>query len=208
MCPTEPRSKQRGRYVYAIIPTRKEQNFGPIGIDGADAYTLHIRDIAAVISDSGKKTYEVLDYGITHQTVLEQVMKMYSVIPMSFGQTTTEGDIKTFLSRNYPKLKHYFSKLDGKRELGLKVTWKIDPTIKEIAASNVKIRAMKHQILGRPPEKTYRQRLELGTKVARELDKRGKKIASDIFARLGELSAESKINENLSEEMILNAAFL
>ena len=208
MLRTETRPTQRGRYVYAIIPTRKEHTFGPIGIDGADTYTLHIRDIAAVVSDSGKKTYEVLDYGITHQKVLEKIMKEFCLIPMSFGQTAPEGDIKTFLSRNYPTLKHYFSKLDGKTELGLKVTRKIDTTIKEIAASNIKIRAMRPQIQGKPLDKTFRMRLELGTNVARELDRRGDKIASDIFARLRAISADGRLNKNLSDEMILNAAFL
>ncbi len=208
MSRTDARPLQRWRYVYGIIPTRKECNFGPIGIRGKDVYTIHYRDIAAVVSDSVSKTYEVLDYGIAHQAVLEKILQEYPLIPMSFGQTTTEGDIKTFLSRNLPKLKEIFKKLSGKTELGLKVTWKIDSTIQEIASSNVKIRAMKQQITGRPPEKTYRMRLDLGTKVAQELNKRGDKIASDIFSRLGELSADSRLNKNLSDEMILNAAFL
>jgi len=208
MLRTETQSKRRWRYAYAIIPSRKEHDFGPIGLDGERVYTIHFREIAAVVSDSAVKTYEVLDYGIAHQQALEKIMKEYCVIPMSFGQSATEGDIKTFLSRNYPKLKGYFTKLTGKTELGLKVTWKIDTTIKEIASSNIKIRAMKHQIDGKPLEKTYRQRLTLGTKVAEELTKREEKIASEIFARLGEISADAKMNKNLSDEMVLNAAFL
>jgi hypothetical protein len=208
MLRTETQSKRRWRYAYAIIPSRKEHDFGPIGLDGERVYTIHFREIAAVVSDSAVKTFEVLDYGIAHQQALEKIMKEYCVIPMSFGQSATEGDIKTFLSRNYPKLKGYFTKLTGKTELGLKVTWKIDTTIKEIASSNIKIRAMKHQIDGKPLEKTYRQRLTLGTKVAEELTKREEKIASEIFARLGEISADAKMNKNLSDEMVLNAAFL
>ena len=208
MLRTDTQSKRRWRYVYAIILSKKEHAFGPIGLDGENVYTIHYREIAAVVSDSTTKTFEVLDYGITHQQALEKIMKEYCVIPMSFGQSTTEGDIKTFLSRNYPKLKGYFTKLTGKTELGLKVTWKIDTTIKEIASSNIKIRAMKHQIAGKPLEKTYHQRLTLGTKVAEELGKREEKIASDIFARLAGISADAKRNKNLSDEMVLNAAFL
>ncbi|MDD1701943.1 MAG: GvpL/GvpF family gas vesicle protein [Methanoregula sp.] len=208
MSRTETRSKQRWRYAYAIIPSRKEHTFGQIGLDGGNVYTIHYREIAAVVSDSATKTFEVLDYGVTHQQALEKIMKEFCVIPMSFGQTATEGDIKMFLSRNYPKLKSYFAKLAGKTELGLKVTWKIDTTIKEIASSNVKIRAMKQQIAGKPLEKTYRQRLALGTKVAEELTKREEQIASEIFSRLGEISADSRMNKNLSDEMVLNAAFL
>ena len=214
MSATKPRSMQRWRYVYAIIPLKKEMTFGPIGIQGENVHTLHIRDIAAVISDAREKKYEILDYGIPHQEVLEKVMEhshefsQNCTIPMRFGQVATESDIKTFLSRNYPKLKMYFGKLEGKKELGLKVTRKIDPTIKEIAASNIKIRTMRKQIQGKPLEKTFHQRLELGTKISQELEKQGEQIATDIFTRLSGISAESKLNKNLSDEMILNAAFL
>jgi len=214
MSATKPRSVQRWRYVYAIIPVKKEVTFGPVGIQGENVHTLHIRDIAAVISDAREKTYEILDYGIPHQAVIEKVMEhshefsQNCVIPMRFGQVATESDIKTFLSRNYPKLKMYFGKLEGKKELGLKVTRKIDPTIKDIAASNIKIRAMRQQIQGKPLEKTYRQRLELGTKISQELERRGDRIATDIFVRLSGISADSRLNKNLSDEMVLNAAFL
>jgi hypothetical protein len=205
---TKSRPVPRWRYAYAIIPEKKDVVFGGVGLGGANVYTIHFRDVAAVVSDSHEKTFEVLDYGIPHQAVLERVMDRYSLIPMSFGQTATEADIKTFLSRNYPKLKMYFAKLEGKKELGLKVTRKIDTTIREIAASNLKIRAMKKQIQGKSLEKTYRQRLELGTSVARELEKQGDTIANDIYTRLCGLSVDSKLNNNLSDEMILNAAFL
>jgi hypothetical protein len=208
MSATKTRPVPRWRYAYAIIPEKKDVTFGEVGIDGANVYTIHFRDAAAVVSDSNEKTFEVLDYGIPHQAVLEKVMDRYNLIPMSFGQTATESDIKMFLSRNYPKLKMYFAQLEGKRELGLKVTRKIDTTIQEIAATNLKIRAMKKQIQGKSLEKTYRQRLILGTSVARELEKRGDRIATDIYTRLRGISADSRLNANLSDEMILNAAFL
>jgi hypothetical protein len=205
---TKPRTKNRWKYVYAIITSRKEIDFGQIGIDDENVHTIHYRDIAAVVSGANKKTYEVLDYGISHQMILEKVMKEFCLIPMSFGQITTEGEIKTFLSQNYLKLKDLFTKLNGKKELGVKVSWNIDSTIKEIAASNIKIRTMNKQIIGKPLEKTYRMRLELGTKVAKELNILGNKIGSDIFGRLRAVSVDSRQNKNLSDEMVLNAAFL
>ncbi len=208
MSATKSSPSQRWRYIYAVIPEKKEVGFGPVGIQDAMVYTLHVRDIAAVISDSREKNYEVLDYGIQHQQVLEKVMEHYCLIPVSFGQIATEPDIKTFMVRNYPRLKMLFGKLEGRSELGLKVTWKIGPTIQEIAASNLKIRAMGKQIQGKPLEKTYRQRIELGTKIARELGRRGDRIALDIFNQLGAIAEDRKLNKNLSDEMILNAAFL
>ena len=43
MLRTETQSKRRWRYVYAIIPSRKEHDFGQIGLDGENMYTIHYR---------------------------------------------------------------------------------------------------------------------------------------------------------------------
>ncbi|MDG6934511.1 MAG: GvpL/GvpF family gas vesicle protein, partial [Nitrososphaerota archaeon] len=51
-------------------------------------------------------------------------------------------------------------------------------------------------------------RIELGRIVREELEERGKRIASEIYQTLLPLAADSKINDPLRAEMILNSAFL
>lgn len=198
----------RWRYVYCIIPSKSERNFGPIGIKGEEVYTSHYKDIAAVVSNSTENKYEVLEEGITHQKVAEVVQKDFCLVPMAFGQVSTEADVKTFLSKNYYDLKGILEKLDGSVELGLKLMWKTDAILKEIVASNDKIRILNKRISSMPQDRTYQMRIELGKMVAEELEKRGKQIASKIFKQLSTLSVDSRENKPLSDEMILNASFL
>jgi len=205
---TDGRKGPRWRYVYCIILSRKEQNFGPIGISGEDVYTVHYKDIAAVVSNSGDKSYEVLEHGITHQKVVETVLKDFYIVPMGFGQVSTEEDVKAFLNEDYYKLKGILTKLEGKVELGLKVMWKMDAILREIVASNDRIRILNKQISSKPKQSTYQLRIELGRMVAAELEKRGKRITSEIYKKLGAISVDSKENKQLSDAMILNAAFL
>ena len=44
---------EEGKYVYCIIKSPKERDFGQIGIgDGSNpVYTVHFRDLAAVVSE-------------------------------------------------------------------------------------------------------------------------------------------------------------
>jgi len=198
----------RWRYVYCIIPSRSEQNFGAIGIKGEEVYTLHYKDLAAVVSNATENRYEVLDEGITHQKVVEAVKSDFCLVPMAFGQVSTEADVKTFLSKSYYRLEGILDKLDGKVELGLKVTWKMDVILREIAKSNDRIRILNKQISSKPKDHTYQLRIELGKRVAEELEKRGLRIASEIYKKLNAISVDSKENKPLSDEMILNAAFL
>src|SRR5581483_7739025 len=50
----------RGKYVYCIIEATDPLKFGPIGIgaEPSEVYTVHYRDLAAVVSDA---PLEVLD---------------------------------------------------------------------------------------------------------------------------------------------------
>src|SRR6185295_4983551 len=53
-------STSRGKYVYCIIESSDALRFGPIGIgaDPSDVYTVHYKNLAAVVSDA---PLEVLD---------------------------------------------------------------------------------------------------------------------------------------------------
>jgi hypothetical protein len=198
----------RWRYVYCVIPSKSKQNFGAIGIKGEEVYTINYKGMAAVVSNATENRYEVLDEGITHQKVVEVVKSKFCLVPMAFGQVSTDADVKTFLSKSYYRLKGILDKLDGKDELGLKVTWKMDAILREIVASNDRIRILNKQISSKPKDSTYQLRIELGKMVAAELERRGKQITSEIHKRLSPISVDSKENKPLSDEMILNAAFL
>src|SRR6185295_1703102 len=49
-----------GKYVYCIIRSSDEREFGPIGIGegGNRVYTVHHRDLAAVVSDTPIRIYD------------------------------------------------------------------------------------------------------------------------------------------------------
>jgi hypothetical protein len=78
----------RGKYVYCVIEAQEPLRFGPIGIgaDPSDVYTVHFKNLAAVVSDA---PLEVLDSTrenvLAHERVNETVMREHTVIPMSFG---------------------------------------------------------------------------------------------------------------------------
>lgn len=199
----------RGKYFYCIIESMKPENFGEIGIDGSDVYTINYKDLGAVVSDASNSSYEVLRQGVIHQKVVETIMKKYTIIPMSFGQVPkTKDDVKGFLSENCTEIKKMFEKLNGKIELGVKVSWKMDKILKELIESSDRIRILDKQIKAKTPEKAYPLKIELGKRVTDALNEKGRKIVNDIYGSLSRLAAESKENKTLVENMILNAAFL
>jgi hypothetical protein len=132
--PGQPRS--RGKYVYCIISSEKPLRFGQIGIGGeaTDVYTIHYRNLGAVVSDA---PLEVLDSTrenvLAHERVNETVMHDHTVIPMSFGTIfRTNEDIIELLRSAFEAFGDVLTKMQNKLEFGLKVLWDPDQAIREV----------------------------------------------------------------------------
>src|SRR5207302_885054 len=104
--PGEPKNSS-GVYVYCIIECSDPRNFGKIGIGGRadDVYTVHYRDLAAVVSRAALQVYDpTRENALTHEHVNEVVMidNGFTPVPMSFGTLfKTEEDTVEFLKDAY-----------------------------------------------------------------------------------------------------------
>ena len=76
-----------GKYVYCIIRSDREREFGEIGIGGGQrVYTVQHSDLAAVVSDTPIGIYDPTREDVAaHVVVNETVMKEFTFIPMSCG---------------------------------------------------------------------------------------------------------------------------
>jgi hypothetical protein len=116
------RRKEEAKYFYCVIPFSKEKSFGNIGVNDSEVYTIPYRDIAAVVSDSPMKDYEMTeDNTRRHETVLRQVMKEHTVAPVEFGTTTkNERILKHLLRKAYNPTKECLKLVYNMVELGIK----------------------------------------------------------------------------------------
>src|SRR6185312_6073422 len=105
--------KTIGRYVYCIMNGGgKSQSFGKIGLENNEVYTIHHKDISAVVSKiTFKEMQPDVDSIITHQKVVENSRNIGTTLPVRFGiMFKTDDDFKSKMS-----------KLHGKEEFGIKV---------------------------------------------------------------------------------------
>ena len=76
-----------GQYVYCVIGTGEARNFGPIGIGdrGDPVTTITYRDLGAVVSSIPMIKYVVSkETMISHEKVIEAVIKDYALLPVRF----------------------------------------------------------------------------------------------------------------------------
>jgi len=201
----------RRKYVYCIIEAGDPLRFGPIGIgaDPSDVYTVHFKNLAAVVSDA---PLEVLDSTrenvLAHERVNETVMREHTVIPMSFGTIfKTREDIVELLRSAAEAFGDVLNKMQNKLEFGLKVLWDRDQAIREVENDDEDISRLKKEISGQKGP-TYFARMQYGRLIDSALQARSERYVADILEQLREVSVASRINKPIGDKMIMNAAFL
>jgi hypothetical protein len=201
----------RGKYVYCIIEAGDALKFGPIGIgaEPSEVYTVHYRNLAAVVSDA---PLEVLDSTrenvLAHERVNETVMREHTVIPMSFGTIfKTREDIVELLRSAAEAFGDVLNKMQNKLEFGLKVLWDRDLAIREIESDDEDISRLKKEISTQKGP-TYFARMQYGRLVDAALQARSERYVSEILEELRDVSVASRINKPIGDKMIMNAAFL
>ena len=153
--------REEGKYLYGIIGTNGERNFGPIGLGSQEVETIAYRDLSAVISNAALGKYVVSkDNLLAHERVLERVMKEHTVLPVKFCTIAANPEeIRRLLELRYPELKHLLRDLDGTVELGVKVVWRdMDLVFQEIVDENEEIKRLKAEIAERPSRQTHADR--------------------------------------------------
>jgi hypothetical protein len=163
-----------GKYVYCIIRSDRQREFGAIGIGGGQrVYTVAFHDLAAVVSDTPIVIYDpTRENVLAHEFVNETVMKEHTVIPMSFGTVfRSEDDVSELLRSTYQAFSDVLEKMQDKIEFGLKVLWDREKVIANIERENDEIRRLKDEISRHTASSTYFARMQLGRLIDSALDR-------------------------------------
>src|SRR6476620_11461646 len=140
-----------GKYVYCIVRSERQREFGTIGIGGGQrVFTVAYNNLAAVVSDTPIRIYDpTRENVLAHELVNETVMREYTVIPMSFGTIfRTREDINELLRSTYRAFDDVLDKMRDKIEFGLKVLWDREKVIDRLEEDDEEIRRLKVEITG------------------------------------------------------------
>lgn len=212
--------EKEGKYIYCIIGTRQERNFGPIGIGGRgdEVLTIGYDDLSMVVSvHPVTKLVVNRENMLAHERVIEEVMKEFdSALPVRFGTIAASAEeVRNLLDRRYREFKNLLRDMDHKIELGVKCLWKnMDIIFKEILEENKEIKKLKEKIQNEadPVRKGFsnvvQAKMEAGKMVERALSKKKEKETERIIDGLRRISVDYRLNKTINDEMFMNAAFL
>ena len=205
---------EEGKYIYCIVASSQERNFGPIGIGerGDEVMTISYENLSMVVSNHPVARF-VLKPGtvLAHEKVIEKIMQEYnSVLPVKFGTVARNADeIRDLLDRRYREFMDLLNCFENKIELNIKCEWKsMDDVFLKIGKEHQEIKMLKEKIQQNNCESDAGKMVELGKIVEQELMRRNEDAGDVILSALKKTAVAYKVNKTSGEKMFLNAAFL
>jgi len=207
------------KYIYGVINTNKEKKFKPPeAVQTGEINTIPFQDIACVVSDYPKSSF---DYGtreevakklVGHQAVIEKIMKEHTIIPIKFGTLLeNKEEVEKVLESGYFGFKERLDKFDKKIELDAVAAWNdLNSVIKKIGEEDEAIKNFKEEIVKKPPEEAFQDRVKIGSMIKDALEKKRDELQVEMIEFLkGKAEVnDSKKHEIMDDKMILNCAFL
>lgn len=145
-----------------------------------------------------------------HERVLEQAMEQgyRTLLPLQFGLivddwVTVEDQLIKTQSEN---LKELFSKLDGRREVSVKIFWDAEQELEALMQENEGLRAERDRLEGK--SLSMDQIVKIGQAIEAEIEERKQGIIKAFQGALNGLAIEQVENDLLTDSMIYNAAYL
>jgi hypothetical protein len=204
-----------GKYIYCIIASSYDCNFGPIGVGGRGdlVTTIGFEGLCMVVSDHSLNEIVVNPENIlAHQKVIEEVMKEFnSILPLRFGNiAATPDEIRNLLNRRYSEFMELLRTFENKVEINVKCTWKnmgrIFKEINEENAAFIKIKEdvkKEHDII-----RKEKKIAEAGKMVKKGLNEKKEKEAESMLIAFKKATFEYKQNKTTGDAMFFNTAFL
>lgn len=197
-----------GKYLYAVVddvplPT------GLTGVDGAAVSTIATGPVAAVVSDCPNSRLRPERRKLAaHFDVLKALMKDRTILPMAFGLVADDDDqVRDILSYNQDTFVTQLQRLQGKAEMGLRLTWDVPNIFEFFVATQPELKALRDEVFanGRPSQD---QLMDLGRFFENTLDEVRMVNRIALTQAITPHSVEIKELKPRTEREIVNLAVL
>ncbi|MDI6917443.1 MAG: GvpL/GvpF family gas vesicle protein [Thermoplasmatales archaeon] len=193
-----------GRYLYCVIISSSNADFGDMGIDDSNVYTIIYKDIGAVVHKCPAKAYDskneqtVKEWILAHQYIIDEATKKFgTVIPFSFD-TIIKGDeekVKRWLSEEYSALKDKLETLKDKAEYTVQIFCDKTVMMEKIGKNNPSIKKLKEDIKTKPKGVAYMLRQKMEGMLKDELRLLMDDYAKDFYNQIRNYADDIKVEQ-------------
>jgi len=198
-------------YLYGIFPAPGPSDLDVQGLDNQPVTTHAIGEFAFLYSEAQQERYLASRKNLLgHERVLEAAMQAgdRTLLPLQFGLVieTWERVIQELITPRGEGLKRLFAKLEGCREVSVKVLWHPDDELNQLMEENEPLRQERDRLEGK--QLSMDQVVSIGQSIEKAVEARKEAIVDAFREALNPLAIEALENDPMTDAMIYNAAYL
>ena len=197
-------------YLYAVVAGDEPRAYASLGLDGKDVYTISDGRVAAVVSRlSNNKVRPERANLKAHQAVLSRLLADTTPLPMAFGTVANSPQaILKILVKNRRVFDQQLTRVAGKVEMGLRVSWDVPNIFEYLVNIHAELRSARDRMMSARHQLTQEEKIELGRMFDRLLNDDREDHTSKVERALGPLCVEFKSNQCRNENEVINLACL
>ena len=200
-----------GLYLYGIFPAPGPEGLHIQGLDQQPVQTHLVDGFAFLYSQAQQERYLASRRNLLgHEKVLEQAMQegYRTLLPLQFGLIIEDwGTVaQQLLIPQGQGLWQLFNKLEGRREVGVKVFWDANAELQALIAENQDLRTERDSLEG--AALSMDQVVGIGQAIEKGMQDRQQGVIQAFQAALNSLAIAVVENDPLTDAMIYNAAYL
>ena len=198
-------------YLYGVTWADSARPQKGAGVHGASIEPVPYRELAGLTSaiESTKVRAKRRDL-LSHAEVLGGALEHGTVLPLRFG-VVFDGAValvEDFLRPRYDELVGLLRRFEGRVELSVKAFYLEEAILGEIVRANPRISRLREATRDASDTSTYPLRVELGERVAAELQERTIRDRQALLDRLSRLALDVRVDQEPIEHQVLGASFL
>jgi hypothetical protein len=200
-----------GFYLYGILPEPLPDTLAIAGLDRQPVHNQTIEGFHFLYSEAKQTKYLTSRRNLLgHEKVLEEAMTagFRTLLPLRFGLVVKTWDtvIRDLIDPYQGKLEALFQKLEGRREVSVKVFWESKNEIEALLEENPSLKEMRDASLGRAL--SMEEVINIGQLIESSLKFRKQAVIAAFQTGLNSGAEEVIESDPMTEEMIYNAAYL
>ncbi len=200
-----------GFYLYGILPEPLPDTLAIAGLDREPVHNQTIEGFHFLYSEAKQTKYLTSRRNLLgHEKVLEEAMTagFRTLLPLRFGLVVKTWDsvIQDLIAPYQEKLQALFEKLEGRREVSIKVFWESKSEIEALLDLNPSLKEMRDASLGKAL--SMEEVINIGQLIESSLKFRKQEVIAAFQTGLNPLAEEVIESDPMTEEMIYNAAYL
>ena len=198
-------------YCYGVTWSDVGAPGGRTGVGGEKVGSVAHGDLAALTSPVASANVRAKRRDLlNHSEVLAAALERGTVLPLRFGivfeNATALAD--GFLHPRHDELAALLRRFEGRVELTVRAHYEQEAILAEIVRESPRVARLREKTRDGPAAATYPLKVELGERVAGELQDRTNRDRKALLDRLLPLSVDVQVDQEPIEHQVLRASFL